>query len=367
MTDRPADRGAVRIALEHPDGRFRLQEVRAVLRSIETHGSLSGAARAAGIPYRRAWQVLQDAAGLSGGALIDSDTGGRGGGGSALTDHGRRFLAAVDKACRAMAIQVAALRNVSAPPHESEARVSQPNAAPTLPDPPDVIVATSSEPADCGMLEALEQAFYRERELIVRHITVGSGAALSLLLDGRADMALTHAPQLEQRLADSGSLEALQSVMTSRYVVAFAEGSADGDALEDGTCETVFSRIALDRVPFVSRADQSGTHLRELELWQAIGLRPQRPWYVEAPRAGARGAMRLALQRSAATLVDRLVLDSNDRFRIIEMRCPQADNEFSLVLPHRQTPGRSAARCFAEWLTGASARRIIGDFGATPV
>jgi tungstate transport system substrate-binding protein len=266
-----------------------------------------------------------------------------------------------------MATQVDALQNVSAPPEQSERRGSQSNAAPTLPDPPDVIVATSSEPADCGMLDALEHAFYQARGLMVRHITVGSGAALSLLLDGRADMALTHAPQLERRLADSGSLEALQSVMTSRYVVAFAEGSARDDSLEDGTCETVFSRIALGRVPFVSRADQSGTHLRELELWQAVGVRPQRPWYVEAPRAGARGVMRLALQRSAATLVDRLVLDSNDRFRIIEMRCPQADNEFSLLLPRRQTPGRPAARCFAEWLTAESARRIIGDFGATPV
>jgi len=66
----------------------------AVLRALDSTGSLNKAAKAAGYSYKGAWLLLEAAAGLARTPLIAKATGGRGGGGSRLTEAGRQLLAA---------------------------------------------------------------------------------------------------------------------------------------------------------------------------------------------------------------------------------------------------------------------------------
>lgn len=65
----------------------------ALLEEIGRTGSISAAARAMGMSYRRAW-LLVDAVNASFKApLVETATGGRGGGGARLTGFGREVLA----------------------------------------------------------------------------------------------------------------------------------------------------------------------------------------------------------------------------------------------------------------------------------
>jgi len=63
-----------------------------LLRGIEEHGSLSGAAKEEGISYRHAWGDIRRAEERLGFTLITSAPGGAEGGGSTLTDKGRLLL-----------------------------------------------------------------------------------------------------------------------------------------------------------------------------------------------------------------------------------------------------------------------------------
>lgn len=296
----------VRVLLEHGQGRLWVHELHTLLASLALEGSLNRAARAAGIPYRRAWQILSDAAQLSGSPLTSPRTGGPSGGGSLLTPHGQRLLTrlagalndtsqrfttllrpaseAAPGAADRPADPAAGPRDTARPQTAGASRAAAPSAA-ALPDAPHLILATSAEPAECGMLDALEEAFRDESGLVVRHLVAGSSAALSLLAAGKADLALTHAPRLEAELAAAGWIAGMQRVMESDYVVALPVRAARGDGLRDGTCESVFRRIARDHIPFVSRADRSGTHLRELELWERSRVHPEQPWYLPADSA----------------------------------------------------------------------------------
>ncbi|MFT3779863.1 MAG: LysR family transcriptional regulator [Ottowia sp.] len=65
-----------------------------VLQLVGAHGSISQAARVAGISYKAAWQALHTLTNLAGEALVDSSVGGQGGGGARLTPAGARLLAA---------------------------------------------------------------------------------------------------------------------------------------------------------------------------------------------------------------------------------------------------------------------------------
>lgn len=63
-----------------------------VLRRIEETGSISQAARLAGISYKAAWQAVDTLSNLTGMKLVDRSVGGVGGGGARLTAEGRRLL-----------------------------------------------------------------------------------------------------------------------------------------------------------------------------------------------------------------------------------------------------------------------------------
>ncbi len=68
-----------------------------VLHLVGVHGSISQAARVAGISYKAAWQAIHTLTNLAGEALVDSSVGGSGGGGARLTPAGERLLAAADQ------------------------------------------------------------------------------------------------------------------------------------------------------------------------------------------------------------------------------------------------------------------------------
>ena len=72
-----------------------------ILRRIGEAGSISQAARAAGVSYKAAWQAIDTLSNLAGSPLVASAVGGSGGGGASLTPAGRQLLLAADEMARA--------------------------------------------------------------------------------------------------------------------------------------------------------------------------------------------------------------------------------------------------------------------------
>jgi molybdate transport system regulatory protein len=80
------------------DGRIVLSDYRVrLLRLIDETGSLSEAAAQMHLSYRRAWGKLREIEQNLGVKLVDSAAGGPGGGGSRLTDEGRRLVDLYDR------------------------------------------------------------------------------------------------------------------------------------------------------------------------------------------------------------------------------------------------------------------------------
>lgn len=75
----------------------------AILRGIGAGGSISQAARAAGVSYKAAWQAVDTLTNLAGVPLVARAVGGSGGGGAQLTPAGHELLAAADAMAQARA------------------------------------------------------------------------------------------------------------------------------------------------------------------------------------------------------------------------------------------------------------------------
>lgn len=68
-----------------------------LLRRVGECGSISQAARSAGVSYKAAWQAIHTLTNLAGEPLVDSSVGGAGGGGARLTAAGARLLHAAEQ------------------------------------------------------------------------------------------------------------------------------------------------------------------------------------------------------------------------------------------------------------------------------
>ena len=64
-----------------------------LLQLIDQLGSISAAARDMGMSYRRAWLLVEESNQLFDVPLVESTTGGSGGGGARLTETGRKAVA----------------------------------------------------------------------------------------------------------------------------------------------------------------------------------------------------------------------------------------------------------------------------------
>ncbi len=75
------------------DGKVVLSDWRVqLLRAVEETGSLAQAAESMGVPYRTAWYKLKQVEGELGLRLLDTRSGGAGGGGAALTAEARDIV-----------------------------------------------------------------------------------------------------------------------------------------------------------------------------------------------------------------------------------------------------------------------------------
>ena len=80
------------------DGKLALSDYRVrLLRLIDETGSLSEAAVAMQLSYRRAWGKLREIEQNLGVKLVETSIGGSGGGGSRLTPEGKRFVEQFDR------------------------------------------------------------------------------------------------------------------------------------------------------------------------------------------------------------------------------------------------------------------------------
>src|SRR5467141_4434815 len=168
----------------------------------------------------------------------------------------------------------------------------------------EVLLATTTSTRDAGLLDSLLPVFERKTGYRVKVIAVGSGQALELGRRGDADVVLSHAPQAERALVDSGYFTSRRLVMHNEFlIVGPAADPAGLRGLNDAAA--AMRRIAAQRATFVSRGDQSGTHKFEQALWKRVGVTPPSGgWYVESGQ-GMAATLQMADQKRAYTISDR--------------------------------------------------------------
>jgi tungstate transport system substrate-binding protein len=233
-----------------------------------------------------------------------------------------------------------------------------------------IMLASTIGPIDAGIVAVLEEAFERETGIRVRHVGAGTGAALNLAKTGNFDVVMVHARALEEQFVAEGYGTKRYDLMYNDFVIMGPPADPAGIRGE-ASAAAALRKIAAAQALFISRGDKSGTHVKELEVWQTAGLKPQGAWY-KVYEQGAEGNAKTLLYadtQRAYTVIDRatyLTLKKQLSLAVLVERDPLLLNYITIIpVNPARFPGVKHAEAleFVNWLTSRKGQTIIRDFG----
>lgn len=215
---------------------------------------------------------------------------------------------------------------------------------------------------DSGLLDSLKVEFEKANAgYRLRVVSGGSGELLELGARGDVDVLLSHSPAAEAEFMEAGHGLLRRPVMENDFVIVGPPHDPAGiRGLSDASA--ALARIAAVGAPFLSRADDSGTHRRELELWVASTERGA--GYRELGQ-GMADVLTASSELQAYALCDRatytslrevlepaIMVEGDERLR----------NIYSVIVPARGRD-RAGGHAFADWVASADGHDVIGRYG----
>jgi len=210
--------------------------------------------------------------------------------------------------------------------------------------------------------------FEERTDYAVKTIAVGSGAALRLGEEGEADVILAHSPDAEEEFVAAGHGIDRRLVMHNDFIIVGPAGDPAGIRGLDDAAEA-FRRIAASEATFLSRGDESGTHTKELKVWDSASVEPSGRWYQETG-TGMGPTLLVADEKRGYALSDRgTYLAQRDvlALEVLVEGDPALFNIYHVmqVNPHKSRRiNATAAAAFVAFITSDEVQRVIHDYGA---
>lgn len=220
-----------------------------------------------------------------------------------------------------------------------------------------------------GLSDVLLPAIKKDTGIDVRLLVVGTGQALKLGRRGDVDAVLVHSKAGEEQFIQEGFGRSRTEIMYNDFVfVGPKSDPAQISKTEDALA--VLKALAETKAAFVSRGDDSGTHKRELFLWQAAGFDVDMfdsQWYREVG-AGMGAALNIASAMNAYTMSDRaswLNFKNKGDLAILQAGDPRLFNQYALLtLNSERHPHIKAelAQSLKNWLISPQGQALIGAY-----
>ncbi len=226
---------------------------------------------------------------------------------------------------------------------------------------------TTTSVENSGLLQYRLPYFETEAGFKVRVVAVGTGHAINNAKNGDGDILITHAEELEIPFMDQGYGKSRDLIMTNDFVIV---GPATDSAKigECGDLQIAMQKIADSKSLFISRGDNSGTHVRELALWKKYGIDyKQLSQYKETGQGMGRTLM-VANETRGYTLTDRATWTfyaNKDNLKIIcENKPPLINSYVVMVVNKNKIPNveEEKAEKLRAWLLSPRVQRLIGTY-----
>ncbi len=244
-----------------------------------------------------------------------------------------------------------------------------------------LFLGTTTTLEDSGFLEYVATAFYKETNIRIKPITVGSGELLTAMRRGDINIAITHDPEGEQQLLEEGIILTRAPIFYNHFLLVGPQNNPANINSEHSLLDA-FQQILRTNTPFVSRADDSGTHRAEQKIWQQV-IQESTPTnkigYHQLIQTGTGmgASLAVAAQRQAYILVDNgtwLNFNNKQTLTIIWQDAQILKNPYHLLISQRapqktdtMDKGKNMAQAqsinaFTQWITSHKGKQVIRNY-----
>jgi tungstate transport system substrate-binding protein len=229
-----------------------------------------------------------------------------------------------------------------------------------------LVIAATTSIEDSGLFEHILPLFTVRTGITARVVSRASATALITAERGMIDLVIVNDAEALDRFVMAGQGTRRHRIMHNEFVIA---GPPSDPAGIKGMADSAqaLREIARKRATFVSRGDNSGTHMAELHLWQAAKINPKARtgnWYRETG-LGMGLTDQMAVRLNAYTLTDRATwVRSGPADRILVEGDPQLFNPYEIIMvnpanhPHVNV---AAATAFIDWVLSEEGRSAISS------
>lgn len=196
-----------------------------------------------------------------------------------------------------------------------------------------LMIATTTSLQDTGFMDKMVARFTKATGIQTRVIPAGTGEALKMGERGDVDVVIVHSRKDEEKFMKKGYGVSRKELMYNHFLIAGPKDDPAGIKAAS-TPEAAFKKICDRKCTFVSRADNSGTHKKEREIWKNAGITQKGSWYIESG-AGMAQALRLAHEKNGYIFTDEStfnVLRGTLGIVPFPMKSPSLKNTYSVIL-----------------------------------
>ena len=186
---------------------------------------------------------------------------------------------------------------------------------------------------------------------------------MDLLKARKVDIVLAHAPAAEKAAVAAGWATGRKVIGSNEFWIVGpkADPAKLGDAKD---ASDAFKRLIDGRAKFVTRADNSGTHQKEMEIWKAAGIAPTGDWYI-ANKDFMSASLRRADKEQAYFLTDSstFIAERQNLPGLAYRGGQMLLNPYHTLWLTEPTPGQETAIRFAAFLYSEPTQALLRTFG----
>lgn len=226
-------------------------------------------------------------------------------------------------------------------------------------------LATTTSTKDSGLLDYLIPFFEKENKIDVEILAQGTGQALATASMGDVDLVLVHAKDAEEKFVANGDGVERIDLMYNDFVIVGPKEDPAG--IKGQSTNNAFSSFPKSNIIFISRGDDSGTHQKELALWQEASSEPDGDWYLSVGK-GMGDTLIMASELQAYTLTDRatyVFMKENLDLEVLVEGDEKLLNQYGVIAvnpdKHRGVNYKGAEKLI-DFLVSEKGQQMIADY-----
>ena len=232
-------------------------------------------------------------------------------------------------------------------------------------------MATTTSTDNTGLLDYLKPEFLKASGIDLQWIATGTGKALKLGENCDVDVLMVHAPEAEKKYVSDGFGVNRREIMYNDFIII---GPSDDPAgIQGKSLKLALTTIKNKKAFFISRGDNSGTHKKEIKLWDSAGIPipDKENWYIQTGQ-GMLATINVASERNGYLLVDRgtyIKYEDTKNGKPPLIILVQGDNnlknQYSVIAVNPKKCSNvkyDLAMIFSDWIISETAQKLIQNF-----